>query len=250
MTMSLDPTGKAIIYGKKPYYATDEYKQNLQKRIVWIMKERWEEDSEAEDIISTYTKPATQEEREEIVESIEKDCILPFDPADLSMFKSDILISWISQSIKTIWESNSPYFLYLWSAKDLWKKREWWWESTLWPIEIDISQYKNQTSPTLNENEKKDYNLNPYTILMKVNYNWKDESETLPLKDQNETRQWRKKYDISFVVLEDTNKTPWHTLINQWFHVNKKAMNKEEFIKWFEENKRYATIPTSISNSI
>jgi hypothetical protein len=30
----------------------------------------------------------------------------------------------------------------------------------------------------------------------------------LPLIESSQTRQGRRKYDISFVVLEDTNKTP------------------------------------------
>lgn len=52
------------------------------------------------------------------------------------------------------------------------------------------------------------------------------------------------------VVLEDTNKTPWDTLIGKWFHVNKKEMDKEEFIQWFEKSKKYIDIPQSIYNRI
>ena len=246
ITTPLDKIGKDIVFGRKPYHTTDEYKQNLHKRIATVMEEKWEDFSEESvtGLINTYTIPATKEEREEIVKSIEEECILSFDLADLSMFKTNMLIWWIQKLIEK--KDFYPHFLTLWSAETIGKKKEWWWETTLWPIELNLSQYNNQLAPTLDEDETKKLNLNPYRILMKISYLWQDEFETLPLGDNIQTRQGRKKYDISFVVLEDTNKTPWYTLIDQWFHVNKKEMNKEQFIKWFEDNRKTIVIPKSI----
>jgi len=260
---NLDKIGKSIVFGEKPYHTTDEYKNNLRIRIAWIMQKRWEDASEEwiEKIINTYTTPATEKEWEEIIESIEeKECILPFDPKDLDMFKEDMLVAWIQIWIEKIWEKRSPYFLTLWSAKKIWENKEWLRKSTLWPIELDLLQHNNQITPLLDQNEIEKVNSNPYKILMKINYSWQDDSETIPLKgsetiplDDSKTiplRQGRKKYDISFVVLEDSDKTPWYTLINQWLHVNKKEMNKDEFIEWFKENKEDIMIPKSIDNSL
>lgn len=244
----LDTIGHSIIHGQKPYHTTDEYKQKLSRRISWIIQEKWEDSDEQSitKLINTCTKAATQEEREEIVKSIEEECILPFDPKDLNMFKEGMLMWWIQQLIEK--KVFYPQFLTLWSAKIIGGGKEWWWKQTLWPIELNLSQYNNQLYPVLDENETKELNLNPYRILMKINYLWQDELETLPSKDDSQIRQWRRRYDISFVVLQDTNKTPWYTLIKEWFHVNKKEMNKEEFIKWFEDNEKNIVVPKSIDS--
>jgi hypothetical protein len=253
--LSLDPIGEKIVHWSTPYHKSDAYKENVAQRIQEFLDSGgadYDDNITPNDLLDLFTRPANKEEWEAIVESIEKESIVSFHDWGLSMeswtmFDSDAIYDWIVEGIQRIQESWWSQSLYLGSSKDLWLNNEWgwWWRNAVGPFSVKTFWWST-ISLDLNTQELESFHSDPYKLFLRIDYAWEDQIETLSSELSPNSRQWRKKYLLSFVVEENIHKHPWKQLVSDYIN-SRITMNQDEFLTWFARYGKNITLPKSLS---